>query len=150
MAMSEGLLSIREQIMVQLLERARTYVPAATRDPIRRKEAGLPQLVLQDVAEAKDVPVFRKHQLLLTVSATLVDAIDPQSQSLSTLANQHLARLIAALLMPDMTLGGLCNAIEYESSAIRYPEPGEIVLGVSVMFSVRYSIALGNPYSQFQ
>jgi hypothetical protein len=146
MAMADAPLSIREQIMQQLLDRARNYLPTATRDPIRRQDKQLPRLVLQELGEAKDVPVFRKHKLVLTVGASLADAIDPRSESLSSVGNAHIARLIATLLSPDSTLGGLCDSIDYESSAIRYPEPGDIVLGVSVVLSIRYSIAFGNPY----
>ena len=148
MAKTDAPLSIREQIMSQLLERARTYLPSATRDPIRRQDKQLPRLVLQEVGETKDVPVFRKHNLVLTVSVTLADAIDPRSDSLSTVANAHMAGLLSVLLNPDSHLGGLCDALDYESSAIRYPEPGDIVLGISLILSVRYSIAYGNPYSQ--
>jgi len=139
--------SIREQIMRQLLERAKNYLPTATRDPIRRQDKQLPRLVLQELGEAKDVPVFRKHNLVLTVSATLADAIDPRSDSLSSVANAHIAGLLSALINPDSSLGGLCDGLDYESSAIRYPEPGDIVLGISLIVSVRYSIAYGNPYS---
>ena len=103
--------------------------------------------MLQELGEAKDVPVFRKHNLVLTVSASLADVIDPGSESLSTVANAHIAGLLSALLHPDSSLGGLCDGLEYESSAIRYPEPGDIVLGISLIVSVRYSIAYGNPYS---
>ena len=145
--MTDAPLSIREQIMRQLLERAKNYLPTATRDPIRRQDKQLPRLVLQELGEAKDVPVFRKHNLVLTVSATLADAIDPRSDSLSSVANAHIAGLLSALINPDSSLGGLCDGLDYESSAIRYPEPGDIVLGISLIVSVRYSIAYGNPYS---
>ena len=145
--MTDAPLSIREQIMRQLLDRAKNYLPTATRDPIRRQDKQLPRLVLQELGEAKDVPVFRKHNLVLTVSATLADAIDPRSDSLSSVANAHIAGLLSALLNPDSSLGGLCDGLDYESSAIRYPEPGDIVLGISLIVSVRYSIAYGNPYS---
>ena len=144
--MIDAPLSIREQIMRQLLDRARVYNPKATRDPVRRQEKDLPRLVLQELGEAKDVPVFRKHKLVLTVGVSLADAIDPRSDSLSSVANAHIAGLIFSLLSPDSTLGGLCDSLDYESSAIRYPEPGDIVLGVYVIVSVRYSIAFGNPY----
>ena len=144
--MTDAPLSIREQIMRQLLDRARNYLPSATRDPIRRQEKQLPRLVLQELGEAKDVPVFRKHKLVLTVGVSLADAIDPRSESLSSVANAHIAGLLSALMNPDSNLGGLCDSLDYESSAIRYPEPGDIVLGVSVILSVRYSIAFGNPY----
>jgi hypothetical protein len=146
--MADVPLSIREQIMQQLLDRARNYLPTATRDPIRRQDKQLPRLMLQELGEAKDVPVFRKHKLVLTVGASLADAIDPRSESLSSVGNAHIAGLLAALLSPDSSLGGLCDSLDYESSAIRYPEPGDIVLGVSLIISVRYSIAFGNPYSQ--
>ena len=139
--------SIRERIMQQLLERAQRYLPSATRDPIRRPDSQLPRLVLQELGEAKDVPVFRKHNLVLTISASLADAIDPGADSLSSVANAHIAGLLSTLLHPDSSLGGLCDGLDYESSAIRYPEPGDIVLGISVIVSVRYSIAYGNPYS---
>jgi len=145
--MTDAPLSIREQIMRQLLDRAKNYLPTATRDPIRRQDKQLPRLVLQELGEAKDVPVFRKHNLVLTVSATLADAIDPRSDSLSSVANAHIAGLLSALLNPESSLGGLCDGFDYESSAIRYPEPGDIVLGISLIVSVRYSIAYGNPYS---
>ena len=145
--MTDAPLSIREQIMRQLLDRAKNYLPTATRDPIRRQDKQLPRLVLQELGEAKDVPVFRKHNLVLTVSATLADAIDPRSDSLSSVANAHIAGLLSALINPDSSLGGLCDGLDYESSAIRYPEPGDIVLGISLIVSVRYSIAYGNPYS---
>ncbi len=145
--MTDAPLSIREQIMRQLLDRAKNYLPTATRDPIRRQDKQLPRLVLQELGEAKDVPVFRKHNLVLTVSATLADAIDPRSDSLSSVANAHIAGLLSALLNPESSLGGLCDGLDYESSAIRYPEPGDIVLGISLIVSVRYSIAYGNPYS---
>jgi hypothetical protein len=148
MAKTDAPLSIREQIMRQLLERARAYIPSATRDPIRRQDKQLPRLVLQELGEAKDVPVFRKHKLVLTVSVSLADAIDPRSESLSSVANAHIASLLSALMNPDGSLGGLCDTIDYESSAIRYPEPGDIVLGISLILSVRYSIAYGNPYAQ--
>ena len=144
--MTDAPLSIREQIMRQLLDRARVYNPKATRDPVRRQEKDLPRLVLQELGEAKDVPVFRKHKLVLTVGVSLADAIDPRSDSLSSVANAHIAGLIYSLFSPDSTLGGLCDSLDYESSAIRYPEPGDIVLGVSLIISVRYSIAFGNPY----
>jgi hypothetical protein len=147
MAMADVPLSIREQIMQQLLDRARNYLLTATRDPIRRQDKQLPRLVLQELGEAKDVPVFRKHKLVLTVGVSLADAIDPRSESLSCVANAHIAGLISTLFTPDSNLGGLCDSLDYESSAIRYPEPGDIVLGVSVVLSVRYSIAFGNPYS---
>jgi hypothetical protein len=147
MVMTDAPLSIREQIMRQLLDRAKNYSLTATRDPIRRQDKQLPRLVLQELGESKDVPVFRKHNLVLTVSVSLADAIDPRSDSLSSVANAHIAGLLSALLNPDSSLGGLCDGLDYESSAIRYPEPGDIVLGISLIISVRYSIAFGNPYS---
>ena len=36
-------LTIREQIMTELLRRAKTYLSSATRDPIRRREDDLPR-----------------------------------------------------------------------------------------------------------
>ena len=140
--------SIREQILTELLRRARRYLPSATRDPIRRKDGDLPRLLIADQSEARAEPTYKKHQLALTVTAVLADVIDPATETLSHQANAHIAGLLAALLGDDCTLGGLCDGIEYESSTINYPDPGDITFATSLVFTVRYSVALGDPYNR--
>jgi hypothetical protein len=139
---------IREQIMAALLTRAQAYLPSATRDPIRRKESDLPRLVIADPVETRAQPTYKKHQLGLTVNVTLADAIDPQSETLGHQAGAHVAGILAAIVGTDRTLGGLCDGIEYESSTINYPDPGDIVFGVSLVFTVLYSVALGDPFNR--
>lgn len=139
---------IREQIMAALLIRAKAYLPSATRDPVRRKESDLPRLLIADQSEARAAPTYKKHQLALTVTAVLADAIDPQSETLGHQAGAHVAGILAAIVGTDRTLGGLCDGIEYESSSINYPDPGDIVFGVSLTFTVLYSVALGDPFTR--
>jgi len=141
-------LSIREQILTELLRRAKTYLPAASRDPVRRTEKDLPRLVLADAAETRVAPTYKKHQLALTVTAAVGDAIDPAMETISRQAGIHISGIVAALVGTDRTLGGLCDGIEYESSTIDYPAPGEIIFGVMVTFTVLYSVALGDPFNR--
>lgn len=141
-------LSIREQIMAALLRRAQTYLAGATRDPIRRKDSSLPRLVLADASETRAEATYKKHQLALTVTCVLADAIDPASETISHQANGHIAGLVAAMISTDVSLGGLCDGLEYESSTINYPEPGDITFGITLTFTVRYSVALGDPFNR--
>lgn len=138
---------IREQIMAALLTRAQTYLASASRDPIRRPEAALPRLIVLDAGEQKQAATYKKHSLLLTVKLIFIDRVDPQSDTISHTAGTHLAGLLAAFCSTDLTLGGLCDGLEYDGSTITYPEPGEQIVGVTLNFSIRYSVALGNPFS---
>lgn len=143
-----GPASIREQIMAELLRRAKRYLPTATRDPIRRQEKDLPRMVLADPSEARAQATFKKHQLALTVSVVLADVIDPAQETISHQANAHIAGILAAIITDDRTLGGLCDGIEYESSTINYPDAGEITFGIALTFTVLYSVALGDPFNR--
>lgn len=140
--------SIREQIMAELLRRAKRYLATATRDPIRRQEKDLPRMVLADPSETRAQPTFKKHQLALTVSVVLADVIDPAQETISHQANAHIAGILAAIVTDDRTLNGLCDGIEYENSTINYPDPGEITFGIAMTFTVLYSVALGDPFNR--
>jgi hypothetical protein len=140
--------SIREQIMAALLKRAQRYMTGATRDPIRRADSALPRLVIADANETRAQPAYKKHQLALTVSVVVADAIDPAFETISHQANEHIAGVIAGIIRDDLTLGGLCDGIEYEASTINYPDPGDITFGVSLTFTVMYSVALGDPFNR--
>ncbi len=139
---------IREQIMSALLTRAQTYLPTATRDPIRRQEKDLPRMVLADPSETRAQATYKKHQLALTVSVVLAFAIDPAAETISHQAGAHVAGILAAMVSSDRTLGGICDGIEYENSTINYPDPGEITAGVALTFTVLYSVALGDPFNR--
>lgn len=141
-------LTIREQIMTELLRRAKTYLSSATRDPIRRREDDLPRLVLADATETKAAPTYKKHQLALTVTAALADTIDPSLETISRQAGIHIGGILAAMVGTDRTLGGLCDGIEYENSTINYPAPGDVIFGVMMTFTVLYSVALGDPFNR--
>lgn len=140
-------LSVREQIMSALLERAKLLVPAATRDPERVPVEQLPRLIVQDQSESGREPAYRKHQLSLRVVCEYSDRIILDDHSLSSAGNYLLANLLQALLNPDITLGGLCTEIRYETSTIDYPEGGDSVIRVTVGLTVNYSFAFGDPFS---
>lgn len=141
-------LTIREQIMTELLRRAKTYLASASRDPIRRREDDLPRLVLADASETRAAPTHKKHQLSLTVTAAIADTIDPSLETISRQAGIHIGSILVALLGTDRTLGGLCDGIEYESSTIDYPAPGDVIFGVMMTFTILYSVALGDPFNR--
>lgn len=141
-------LTIREQIMTELLRRAKTYLASASRDPIRRREDDLPRLVLADASETRAAPTYKKHQLSLTVTAAIADTIDPSLETISRQAGIHIGSILVALLGTDRTLGGLCDGIEYESSTIDYPAPGNVIFGVMMTFTILYSVALGDPFNR--
>ena len=141
-------LTIREQIMAELLRRAKTYLASASRDPIRRREDDLPRLVLADASETRAAPTYKKHQLSLTVTAAIADTIDPSLETISRQAGIHIGSILVALLGTDRTLGGLCDGIEYESSTIDYPAPGDVIFGVMMTFTILYSVALGDPFNR--
>lgn len=139
---------IREQIMAELLARAQTYLPTATRDPIRRRDDDLPRLVLANATETRAAPTYKKHQLALTVTAILAFAIDPTESTIDQQAIVHNAGLLAVIVGADRTLGGLCDGIEYENSTINYPDPGGVIAAVTLTFTVMYSVALGDPFNR--
>ena len=141
-------LTIREQIMAELLRRAKTYLASASRDPIRRREDDLPRLVLADASETRAAPTYKKHQLSLTVTAAIADTIDPSLETISRQAGIHIGSILVALLGTDRTLGGLCDGIEYESSTLDYPAPGDVIFGVMMTFTILYSVALGDPFNR--
>lgn len=139
---------IREQIMSALLTRARTYLASASRDPIRRPDSDLPRLVLAGATETRAAPSYKHHTMALTVTATLADIVNPAIETLDHQAGAHISGILAAIVGTDRTLGGLCHGIEYESSTIDYPNPGDLVFGVSLTFTVQYTVALGDPFNR--
>lgn len=66
----------------------------------------------------------------------------------STQANKVLAELIAQSTGTDRTLGGLCEDIRYTGSTIYYPEEGSDIIGVDLVLEVRWTHAIGDPYSK--
>ena len=139
---------IREQIMSALLTRAQTYLASASRDPIRRPDQDLPRLVISAATETRAQPTYKHHHLALSVTATLADIVNPAIDTLDHQAGAHIAGILAAIVGTDRTLGGLCHGIEYESSAIDYPNPGDLIFSVGLVFTVYYNVALGDPFSQ--
>lgn len=139
---------IREQIMAALLTRARTYLASASRDPIRRPDSDLPRLVIAAATETRAAPTYKHHNLTLTVNATLVDLLNPAIETLDHQAGAHSSGILAAIVGTDRTLGGLCHGIEYESSTINYPDPGDLIYAVSLSFSILYTVALGDPFNR--
>lgn len=140
-------LSVREQIMHTLLARAQTLVPTATRDPERVPVEMLPRLIVQDQTETGRESVYRKHQMALRVVCEYSDRIIVDDHSLSSAGNFLLANLLQALLSPDITLGGLCSEVRYETSTIDYPDGGDSIIRVTVGLTIAYAFALGNPFS---
>lgn len=140
-------LSIREQIMRVLLTRAQALVPTASRDPVRVPVEMLPRLVVQDQTETGREPVYRKHQMVLPVVCEYSDRIIIDDHSLSSAGNYLLANLLQAMLTPDITLGGLCSELRYETATIDYPEGGDSIIRVTVGLTVHYGFAFGNPFS---
>lgn len=138
---------IREQIMAELLDRAKILVPAATRDPERVPVEQLPRLIVQDQTESAREPAYRKHQMSLRVVCEYSEQVIADDCALSSSGNYLLASLLQALLNPDITLGGLCSEIRYETSTIDYPEGGDSVIRVTVGLTVNYSFAFGDPFS---
>lgn len=142
----EGL-PIREQIMTELLDRARLLVPAATRDPQRVPSDMLPRLIVQDQTESGRDPAYRKHQMALRVVCEYSEQVLADDCELSRSGNVLLANLLQALLSPDITLGGLCSEVRYETSTIDYPDGGDSIIRVTVGLTIAYAFALGNPFS---
>lgn len=48
----------------------------------------------------------------------------------------------------DLVTAGLADQIGYFSGSIKMPEEGAMVVGVQLLFNVRYELIAGNPYSQ--
>jgi len=140
-------LSVREQIMHALLTRAQTLVPTATRDSERVPVEMLPRLIVQDQTETGRDPAYRKHQMALRVVCEYSDRVIVDDHSLSSAGNFLLANLLQALLSPDITLGGLCSEVRYETSTIDYPDGGDSIIRVTVGLTIAYAFALGNPFS---
>ena len=139
---------IREQIMSALLTRAQTYLASASRDPIRRPDQDLPRLVIAAATETRGSPTYKHHNLNLTVTAMLADIVNPAIETLDHQAGAHVSGILAALVGTDLTLGGLCHGIEYESSTINYPDPGYQIYSVTLIFTVKYTVALGDPFNR--
>ena len=142
-----GLQSIREKILTEILVRAKTLVSTASRDPTRIPAEDLPFLTVNDGVESGRETAYRKHLMSLRVLCEYADRIDVETYDLSTAGNYMLATLISAIMQPDVTLGGLCEQIRYETSTIDYQEGGDSVIRVTVGFTVLYGFAIGNPYS---
>lgn len=66
----------------------------------------------------------------------------------STQGNTILAELIATATGNDRTLDGLCEDIAYTGGTIYYPEEGSDIIGVDLVLAVRWTHAVGDPYSQ--
>lgn len=139
--------SVREQILVGLLARARTAYSIARRDVPQYNDNDLPRMILWEGAELNDTTQYGFDNLSLVVIIDFAIAVNPDT-TVSTLANTILANIIDALQIDtDKTMSGLISSIRYRNSNVDYPEPGRGVLGVRVTFDVGYQIRRGNPYA---
>jgi hypothetical protein len=82
------------------------------------------------------------------VTVETVHQADRNHRQWSTQGNTILAELIHEATGGDRTLGGLCEDITYTGGTIYYPEEGSDIIGVDLVLAVRWSHAVGDPYSQ--
>jgi hypothetical protein len=82
------------------------------------------------------------------VTVETVHQADRDHRQWSTQGNAILAELIAMATGADRTLDGLCEDIAYTGGTIYYPEEGSDIIGVDLVLAVRWSHAVGDPYSQ--
>jgi len=63
----------------------------------------------------------------------------------ATDASALLAAIITETLGPDLTIGGLCDSIRYDSGVTDYPE-GSALVAATATFSIDYRHIAGSPY----
>jgi len=133
---------IREQIIAALAERLST----------QRANSIIDTLPARSIWDGSDGLVERNRYggVSVTTEVTIetVHQADRNHRQWSTQGNTILADLIHEATGDDRTLNGLCEDIAYTGGTIYYPEEGSDIIGVDLVLAVRWSHAVGDPYSQ--
>lgn len=133
---------IREQIIAALAERLSA----------ERANSIIDTLPARSLWDGSDGLVERNQYggvgLTTEVTVETVHQADRNHRQWSTQGNTILAELIATATGSDRTLKGLCEDIAYTGGTIYYPEEGSDIIGVDLILAVRWSHAVGDPYSQ--
>lgn len=133
---------IREQIIAALAERLRA----------ERANSIIDTLPARSLWDGNDGLVERNRyggvSVTTEVTVETVHQADRDHRQWSTQGNTILAELIATATGSDRTLGGLCEDIAYTGGTIYYPEEGSDIIGVDLVLAVRWSHAVGDPYTK--
>lgn len=133
---------IREQIIAALAERLSA----------ERANSIIDTLPARSLWDGSDGLVERNRyggvSVTTEITVETVHQADRNHRQWSTQGNTILAELIATATGSDRTLDGLCEDIAYTGGTIYYPEEGSDIIGVDLILAVRWSHAVGDPYSQ--
>ncbi len=133
---------IREQIIAALAERLSA----------ERANSIIDTLPARSLWDGSDGLVERNRyggvSVTTEITVETVHQADRDHRQWSTQGNTILAELIATTTGSDRTLDGLCEDIAYTGGTIYYPEEGSDIIGVDLILAVRWSHAVGDPYSQ--
>ncbi|CAM0557100.1 hypothetical protein EHLJMEHL_02188 [Vreelandella titanicae] len=133
---------IREQIIAALAERLSA----------ERANSIIDTLPARSLWDGSDDNVERNRYggVSVTTEVTIetVHQADRNHRQWSTQGNTILAELIATATGDDRTLDGLCEDIAYTGGTVYYPEEGSDIIGVDLVLAVRWSHAVGDPYTK--
>ncbi|MBT2788051.1 MULTISPECIES: hypothetical protein [unclassified Halomonas] len=133
---------IREQIIAALAERLSA----------ERANSIIDALPARSLWDGSDGLVERNRyggvSVTTEVTVETVHQADRDHRQWSTQGNTILAELISTATGADRTLDGLCEDIAYTGGTIYYPEEGSDIIGVDLVLAVRWSHAVGDPYTQ--
>ena len=132
----------REQIMQALLTQLKTTFRYAVRNHPRLLYEDLPACAIWDDQRAIAERAYNNHLHALTVHVDVGVKLGA-SQNPSVIANQLIGQVIGILEGGDTTYGGLCESVFAVSDEIMYPQSGDFVLGVRVVFEVHFRAARG-------
>lgn len=132
---------IREQVIAALAERMNA----------QRANSIIEDLPARSVWDGSDGLVERNRyggiSVTTEVTVETVYQADADYRQWSWQGNTILAELIAQATGDDRTLGNLADDVAYTGATIYYPEEGSDIIGVDLVLAVRWSHAVGDPYT---
>lgn len=133
---------IREQIIAAL----------ALRMNAERANTVIESLPARSVWDSADGNVERNRyggvSVTTEVTVETVHQADADYTKWSQQGNAILAELIAQATGEDRALGGVAEDVAYTGGTIYYPDEGSDIIGVDLVLAVRWSHAVGDPYTQ--
>lgn len=130
----------RERILTALAARL-----GALRNPYPNDYDAVPMTTL---LEGEETVTDRDYDDAIITLPVVVEGIDRygESEERTTAANALLARLIAATVGNDKTLGGLCETIRYTGGSTLFSDAGSELIGIVARFDLIYRHSAGSPY----
>jgi len=149
--MQESVRELIVQFLAARLEKIQTANGFSVDATVQRAQldvdpAGLPAAVIWDADETADREDFGGSRVTLPVRVELIG--EPGTDNPSVYGNRLLRDLRMAVEVYGDELAKLAESVVYSRGEIVYPEAGKTVVAVSVVFTIVYLTAKGDPTSR--